>query len=101
MSIFTKEQRHEIYIRAKYVFQHNRQLYSNPGICACIIQAVYELQMNPFGISSIAFLVKDSTHFPELFTYKPANKSNYEFWWNTRYKKVRLEVFDKIIAETT
>lgn len=84
-SNYTKEERHEIYKKAKEIYIKSRDLI---GICSA---------MNT--VTAGLFTIDD---FPELMRKRPDSASDnpYYYWWDVYAKELRIKVFDEMIEET-
>lgn len=41
----------------------------------------------------------DFSIFKEFWALKPEGKTEEDFWWNRRYRQIRIDKFDKILGE--
>jgi hypothetical protein len=104
MELPTKEERHEIYIRAKEIYTIYTEVAPNIGMCVSIIKvwkgtpAFVDLSLGE--IPSYQYLVNEI--FPELSKIKPKKKylKDDHYWWLMNDVKTRIKKFDIIIKMT-
>jgi len=100
---FTKEQRHEIYKKAKELYLKNPLMV---GMCIAIKETMRELFYNHLDYINIEYLFI----LDEFMSLQPSHIRITDYWWvgerhnnNKRTKEseqIRLKKFDQIIKET-
>lgn len=93
--IFTKKERHELYIKAKEIYLKNPGC---TGICYCFYTAWTDLLGNDLIDPDIHRMSYEPENFPELNKFRPKNFHGY--FWPLNDTETRIKVFDQMIKET-
>jgi hypothetical protein len=97
----TKQQRHEIYIRAKHLFMYKSLIeLTFKGMCGSII-GIARSSPKFFRIIKTrhAVFYTDKV-FPDLYEIKPEGKGFDEYWWPLQDTETRIKMFDILIQMT-
>jgi len=101
MELPTKEERHEIYIRAKEIYI---QEAPNTGMCISIVKAWRNIPAfgDPLHANIPGYVWFVNTAFPEMAKIKPKqeNLKDDHYWWSMNLVDKRIRKFDEIIKMT-
>lgn len=95
---FTKEQRHQIYLKAKEMFKEGYCV----GMCMPINDASRDLYNYDLCLDEDDNNENDMDIdlLPEFKAIRPEGVTCNSFWWNNDDRQTRLDNFDKLIEQT-